>query len=61
MKQYKVTAAVQVLDNDTGKLNPVRIDVSNHLFYSPHEAIEDYLKALSNPFAHDIKIESVEV
>ena len=61
MTQYKVTAAIMELDTNTGEVNPIRMDFSKNLFYSPHEAIEDYLKALSNPFAHDIKIESVEV
>lgn len=61
MTQYKVTVAIMELDTNTGEVNPIRKDFSKSLFYSPHEAIEDYLKALSNPFAHDIKIESVEV
>lgn len=61
MKQYKVTVAIMALDTITREVKPIRKDFSKNLFYSPHEAIEDYLKALSNPFAHDIKIESVEV
>ena len=61
MTQYKVTVAFMELDTSTGNVNPIRKDLSGKLFYSPHEAIEDYLKALANPFANDIKIESVEV
>ena len=61
MTQYKVTVAIMELDSNTGIVNPIRKDFSGKFFYSAHEAIEDYIKALSNPFAHDIKIESVEV
>lgn len=61
MTQYKVTVAIMALDQITREVNPIRKDFSKTLFYSPHEAVEDYLKALSNPFYHDIKIESVEV
>lgn len=61
MTQYKVTMAVNSLDPETLEVSAIRRDVSNTLFNSPREAIEDYLKALANPFANDIKIESVEV
>ena len=61
MTQYKVTMEVHSLDPETLEVSVIRRDVSNTLFNSPHEAIEDYLKAIYNPFAHDIKIESVEV
>ena len=62
MKMYKVTFAVKkVYADKPGIIKTVRKELYGKLFCSPHEATDDYIKLLSNPFAYDVKIESVEV
>ena len=61
MKGYKVIVIRKSLDVESGRMIETWKDYTSNVYGSLSDVTEEYIRALSDPFAYDQHIEQVEV